>query len=65
MGKIKSKAVKKTARILLNEDIDFSKDFDKNKKILKSINPSKKVTNQLAGYITRLVKFQKQKINQN
>ena len=34
MGKIKSKLIKRTARTLRGKDLDFSENFDKNKKIL-------------------------------
>ena len=56
MGKIKTKLIKRTSEKLLEEDIDFSEDFEKNKKVLNGVSPSKKVRNQIAGYITRLKK---------
>ena len=56
MGKIKSKTIKKAAETLRKKDLGFSKDFGKNKKILGNTMPSKKVRNQLAGYISRLEK---------
>jgi len=39
----------------------FNEDFQHNKEILKSIliTPSKKLRNQIAGYITHLVKLQR------
>jgi ribosomal protein S17E len=49
MGKIKSKSIRKAARILTKEGVNFSGDFEKNKKILKGLVMSKKLRNQLAG----------------
>ncbi len=54
MGKIKSKVVRKTANSLLKEDLEFSKDFEKNKAILGKEMPSKRIRNRLAGLISRL-----------
>jgi len=59
MGRIKSKLVKRTANTLLKEKNQFSGDFDRNKKILKGLMPSKKIKNQIAGYIARLKKREK------
>ena len=56
MGKIKSKLVKRTTNALLKKDIEFSEDFKKNKKILGKTMPSKKIRNQIAGYISRVKK---------
>jgi len=56
MGRIKSKLVKRTANTLLKEENKFTDDFEKNKKILGSQMPSKKIRNQIAGYITRIKK---------
>ncbi|HNZ52300.1 MAG: 30S ribosomal protein S17e [Candidatus Diapherotrites archaeon ADurb.Bin253] len=56
MGKIKSKTVRKTANILIKEDLEFSKDFEKNKRILGKEMPSKRIRNRLAGLISRLKK---------
>ncbi len=56
MGRIKSKLVKRTTKILLKEKNQFNNNFGKNKKILKGLMPSKKIRNQIAGYITRLKK---------
>jgi len=54
MGKIKTRLIKRTANTLLKEDIAFDGTFEKNKKILGREMPSKKVRNQIAGYIARL-----------
>lgn len=56
MGRIKSKLVKRTARILIKQENQFSGDFEENKKLLKVPMPSKKIRNQIAGYIARLKK---------
>lgn len=56
MGKIKSKIVKKTANELRKKGINFEKEFNKNKKILGDSMSSKKVRNQLAGYLVRVEK---------
>ena len=56
MGRIKSKLVKRTSRILLKEDNKFSEKFDENKKLLRSVDTSKKIKNQIAGYISRIKK---------
>lgn len=56
MGKIKSKLVKRTANELIKKGIPFSKSFDENKKILGKTMPSKKIRNQMAGFLARLEK---------
>jgi len=56
MGKIKSKMMRKTANTLLKEDLNFSKDFEKNKAILGSTMPSKRLRNRIAGLISRMKK---------
>jgi len=53
MGRIKSKLIKRTGRTLLNEENKFDKEFENNKKILGDLMPSKKIRNQVAGYIAR------------
>jgi len=63
MGKIKSKIIKKAARNLLEKDISFKEDFQTNKKILGNNFSSKKIRNQLAGYITRLKKQEQKKFS--
>lgn len=61
MGKIKSKMIKKNSGIFLEKNIDFSEDFGKNKKILGKTAPSKKIRNQMAGYLVRLKKQEAKK----
>jgi small subunit ribosomal protein S17e len=61
MGKIKTKLIKRTANELMkSKDIEFSEDFEKNKKLLGKEMPSKKIKNQVAGYIARVKKREKQ-----
>ena len=56
MGKIKSKLVKRTANELKKKGIQFNKNFEENKKILGRTMPSKKIRNQMAGFLARLEK---------
>jgi len=56
MGRIKSKIIKKTAKSLAKETV-FNSDFNHNKELLKGEIESKKVRNQIAGYIARLKKI--------
>ena len=60
MGKIKSKMVKRSAEELVKRGIIFSEDFERNKRILGRTMPSKKIRNQIAGYLSRLYKKEKQ-----
>lgn len=59
MGKIKSKLVRRTAKILLEKGISFTEEFENNKKILGSTMPSKKLRNQLAGFLARVKRQEK------
>ena len=59
MGRIKSKLVKRTSKNLLKEENKFTSKFEDNKKMLTGLIPSKKVRNQIAGYIARLKKIEK------
>ncbi len=61
MGKIKSKLIKRTAKALLEKGFGFTDSFENNKKILGNTMPSKKIRNQVAGYIARLKKQEKLK----
>ena len=56
MGKIKSKLIKKSAVSLIKKGITFDETFDNNKKVLGNTMPSKKLRNQMAGYLARLKK---------
>ena len=62
MGKIKSKMMRRTAESLMkDEEIEFSEDFEKNKKILGDTMPSKKLRNKIAGLISRMKKQEAKK----
>ena len=61
MGKIKSKLIKRSAEELVKRNVEFSKDFEKNKRILGNTMPSKKIRNQIAGYLSKLNKKEKEK----
>ncbi len=59
MGRIRTLPVKNLAKELIDTYPDkFTDDFDKNKKVLEEIIKitSKKIRNQLAGYITNVIK---------
>lgn len=56
MGKIKSKQVKRSVQALLDAGIELGTDFEKNKLILGSEMPSKKMRNKMAGYASRYSK---------
>jgi len=56
MGRIKGKLVKRTSVNLLKEENKFTDKFDENKQLLKVSMPSKKIRNQIAGYIARIKK---------
>ncbi len=60
MGKIYTSVVKRTARRLLQMYPDlFTTDFEHNKRVVAQLVEveSKKLRNQIAGYLTRLVKL--------
>ena len=62
MGKVRTALVKRTARRLLAMYPDkFTLDFEHNKRVVSElINvSSKKLRNQIAGYITHLLKVKK------
>lgn len=55
MGKIKTKLIKRTSGTLIKTDIPFNESFENNKKILGgNTMPSKKIRNQIAGYLARV-----------
>ncbi len=58
MGRIKSKLVKRTAHSLLKEENKYIGNFEKNKKLIPNLTPSKKIRNKIAGYIARIKKKQ-------
>ena len=58
MGKVRTTVVKRTARKLLEKYPDlFTGDFEHNKKVVSMLVEveSKKLRNQIAGYVTHLV----------
>ena len=61
MGKIKSKMVKRSGEDLLKRGIGFTENFERNKKILGRTMPSKKIRNQVAGYLSKVNKKKQQK----
>lgn len=65
MGKIKGKLIKRTSERFIQEGIEFTDDFEKNKRILGDTMPSKKVRNQIAGYLARLKVQEKEKKEAN
>lgn len=56
MGRIKSKLVKRASHTLLKGKNAFTEKFEGNKTLLGNSMPSKKIRNQMAGYISRLKK---------
>ncbi len=56
MGKIKSKMVKRSAEELMKKGVKFTGNFEDNKKILGKTMPSKKIRNQISGYLARTKK---------
>jgi ribosomal protein S17E len=65
MGKIKSKSIRKAAKVLSNEGVEFGEDFGNNKKILEGLVMSKKLRNQLAGLTAKAKKREIRKLNMN
>ena len=64
MGKVRISVVKRTARKLLQQyGNEFGEDFQHNKEVVKKLvnTPSKKLRNQIAGYITHLIKVEKRR----
>ncbi len=59
MGKIKTRIIKRTGGDLLEKGIKFTESFEENKKILGKEMPSKKMRNQIAGYVARTKKQQR------
>ncbi len=61
MGKIKTKQITRTAEELIDKGIEFTDNFEENKKILGNTMPSKKTRNQIAGYLARKKRQEKEK----
>lgn len=62
MGKIKTRIIKRTAETLKAKEIPFTESFEDNKKILGNNMPSRKMRNQIAGYLARLKRREKEEI---
>ena len=59
MGRIKTQFIKRLGRELVQKHKEQLKlDFEENKKIVEQLltEPSKKIRNVVAGYVTRLMK---------
>ena len=52
MGKIKSKLIRRTAKKFIEDGIEFTESFEENKQILGNTMPSKKIRNQMAGFLS-------------
>lgn len=64
MGKVRTTLVKRTARKLLELYPElFTRDFEHNKRVVSQIIEyrSKRLRNQIAGYITHLIKIRERK----
>jgi ribosomal protein S17E len=61
MGKIKSKLIKRSGHAFIRKGVKFEDNFETNKKILGKEMPSKKIRNQMAGFLTRLKTQEKNK----
>jgi ribosomal protein S17E len=59
MGKIKTRLIKRTTKELMKSDIPFGEEFKENKKILQKEMPSKRVRNQISGFIARRKKYER------
>ena len=63
MGRIKTQRVKRVTHKILNENPQmFKEDFSENKKLVSNLLDvkSKKLRNIIAGYLTRLIKSNKE-----
>ncbi len=56
MGKIKSKMVKRSTEEMMKKGVKFTGNFKDDKKILGRTMPSKKIRNQISGYLARIKK---------
>lgn len=63
MGKIKSKLMRRSAHAFADEDVEFSKNFETNKKTLKDTMPSKKMRNRMAGLMVSMKKVREKAKN--
>lgn len=53
MGKIKSRLIRRTANNLLEKGVSFTEKFEENKRLLVKTIESKKIRNQIAGFLAR------------
>jgi small subunit ribosomal protein S17e len=61
MGKVRTEMVKRISLELYDRyERSFTKEFEQNKQFLKEtgLDVSKKLRNKIAGYITRVVRFE-------
>jgi ribosomal protein S17E len=65
MGKTKSKSIRRIAKELKTNDINFDLNFEKNKKILNGLGLTKKLRNKLAGLMTRIKKNELKEVERN
>jgi len=65
MGKIKSKLIKRTGKKLMEKGVEFTPEFDDNKATLGKTMPSKKIRNQVAGFLSRVEKQKKAEAEAN
>ena len=64
MGRIKTTLIKRSSRQLIEKSPEsFGKTFEENKKALGRTLPSKRMRNQIAGYIARINKNTKKIID--
>ena len=61
MGKIKGKLIKRSAHELTKRGVPYSESFTENKKVLGMTMPSKKIRNQVAGYLVVMRKRENEK----
>jgi len=62
MGRIKGTVIKRATKELMKEHPEeFTDDFEQNKKVVGKYVEQKKFRNSIAGYITRIIKKQKEK----
>jgi ribosomal protein S17E len=60
MGRIKSKAIKRNARELVNIEPTLTENFEENKEILNQYDlPDKGTRNKISGFIVRLKKAER------
>jgi len=61
MGKVRTEMIKRISNTLVDRyERSFTTEFEPNKQFLKEINldVSKKLRNKIAGYVTRIMKFE-------